>query len=44
MPDEAKLLKAYGELLDNVCLNRGIVGDLDEDEEGHADDYIEFKD
>ena len=44
MPDEARLLKAYGELPNNVRLNEGIAGGLDEDEEGGADDYIEFED
>ncbi|KAG6488895.1 eukaryotic translation initiation factor 1A-like [Zingiber officinale] len=43
MPDEARLLKAYGELPENIRLNEGI-GGLDEDEEGGADDYIKFED
>ncbi|PPD99427.1 hypothetical protein GOBAR_DD03544 [Gossypium barbadense] len=41
MPDEARLLKAYGELPENTRLNEGIV---DEEDEGGADDYIEFED
>jgi len=41
MPDEARLLKAYGELPDNIRLNEGVV---DEDDEGGEDDYIEFGD
>ncbi|KAG6536077.1 hypothetical protein ZIOFF_001119 [Zingiber officinale] len=40
MPDEARLLKAYGELPENIRLNEGI-GGLDEEDEGGADDYIE---
>jgi len=44
-PDEARLLKAYGELPENIRLNEGIAGGLDEDEEGEGgDDYIEFED
>ncbi|XP_042407601.1 eukaryotic translation initiation factor 1A-like [Zingiber officinale] len=43
MPDEARLLKAYGELPENIRLNEGI-GGLDEEDEGGADDYIEFED
>lgn len=44
MPDEARLLKAYGELPENTRLNEGITGGLDEEEEGAGDDYIEFED
>ncbi|KAG6528766.1 hypothetical protein ZIOFF_010951 [Zingiber officinale] len=40
MPDEARLLKAYGELPENIRLNEGIRG-LNEEDEGGADDYIE---
>ncbi|KAG6488893.1 hypothetical protein ZIOFF_050148 [Zingiber officinale] len=40
MPDEARLLKAYGELPENIRLNEGI-GGLDEEDEGGADDYID---
>ncbi|KAG6532388.1 hypothetical protein ZIOFF_006228 [Zingiber officinale] len=40
MPDEAHLLKAYGELPENIRLNEGI-GGLDEEDEGGADDFIE---
>ncbi|OAE30721.1 hypothetical protein AXG93_402s1340 [Marchantia polymorpha subsp. ruderalis] len=43
-PDEARLLKAYGELPDNVRLNEGIAGGMDDDEDGEGDDYIEFED
>jgi translation initiation factor 1A len=43
-PDEARLLKAYGELPDNVRLNEGIAGGMDEEEDGGGDDYIEFED
>ncbi|XP_042460393.1 eukaryotic translation initiation factor 1A-like [Zingiber officinale] len=43
MPDEARLLKAYGELPENIRLNEGIRG-LNEEDEGGADDYIEFED
>ncbi|XP_042455094.1 eukaryotic translation initiation factor 1A-like [Zingiber officinale] len=43
MPDEAHLLKAYGELPENIRLNEGI-GGLDEEDEGGADDFIEFED
>ncbi|CAA7023082.1 unnamed protein product [Microthlaspi erraticum] len=45
MPDEARLLKAYGELPDNVRLNEGIAGGVDEEDEGGVvDDYLEFGD
>lgn len=46
MPDEARLLKAYGELPDNVRLNEGIAGGVDEEDEGGGvvDDYLEFGD
>lgn len=44
MPDEARLLKAYGELPENTRLNEGIAGGLDEEEDGHDDDYVEFED
>ncbi|KAG6395037.1 hypothetical protein SASPL_145628 [Salvia splendens] len=44
MPDEARLLKAYGELPENTRLNEGIAGGLDEEEDGPGDDYIEFED
>lgn len=43
MPDEARLLKAYGELPENTRLNEGIVN-LDEEEDGVADEYLEFED
>ncbi|KAL0001569.1 hypothetical protein SO802_015350 [Lithocarpus litseifolius] len=41
MPDEARLLKAYGELPENTRLNDGII---DDEEDGGGDDYIEFED
>ncbi|CAN4099502.1 unnamed protein product [Withania somnifera] len=44
MPDEARLLKAYGELPENIRLNEGVVGGLDEDDERIGDDYVEFED
>ncbi|KAJ6973358.1 hypothetical protein NC653_033634 [Populus alba x Populus x berolinensis] len=44
MPDEARLLKAYGELPENTRLNEGIAGGLDEEDDGAGDDYIEFED
>ncbi|KAK4748265.1 hypothetical protein SAY87_014851 [Trapa incisa] len=44
MNDEARLLKAYGELPENTRLNEGIVGGLDKEDEGPNDDYIEFDD
>ncbi|KAG6423231.1 hypothetical protein SASPL_113620 [Salvia splendens] len=44
MPDEARLLKAYGELPENTRLNEGIAGGLDEEDDGPGDDYIEFED
>lgn len=44
MPDEARLLKAYGELPENTRLNEGIAGGLDEEDDGGVDDYIEFED
>lgn len=44
MPDEARLLKAYGELPENTRLNEGIAGGIDEEDDGPGDDYIEFED
>ncbi|PHT48399.1 hypothetical protein CQW23_12607 [Capsicum baccatum] len=44
MPDEARLLKAYGELPENTRLNEGIANGLDEEDDNCADDYIEFED
>ncbi|KAF5459476.1 hypothetical protein F2P56_023417 [Juglans regia] len=41
MPDEARLLKAYGELPENTRLNEGII---DDEDDGGGDDYIEFED
>ena len=43
MNDEARLLKAYGELPDTLRLNDGV--DVDGPEEGEGDsDYIQFED
>lgn len=43
MNDEARLLKAYGELPDTLRLNEGV--DVDGPEEGEGDsDYIQFED
>ncbi|KAK4748264.1 hypothetical protein SAY87_014850 [Trapa incisa] len=44
MPDEARLLKAYGELPQNTRINEGVVGGLDEENEGPNNDYIQFED
>ncbi|KAL7176347.1 hypothetical protein ACSBR2_029812 [Camellia fascicularis] len=44
MLDEARLLKAYGELSETTCLNEGIAGGLDKKNDGASDDYIEFED
>ena len=44
MPDEARLLKAYGELPDTTRLNEGIGAGLDEEDDATANDYIEFED
>ncbi|KAF3630317.1 Eukaryotic translation initiation factor 1A, X-chromosomal [Capsicum annuum] len=44
MPDEARLLKAYGELPENIRLNEGVANVLDEEDERDVDDYIEFED
>ncbi|KAK9222593.1 hypothetical protein WN944_011029 [Citrus x changshan-huyou] len=44
MPDEARLLKAYGELPESTRLNEGIAGGLDEEDDGADNDYIEFED
>ncbi|KAI3456869.1 hypothetical protein Pfo_013532 [Paulownia fortunei] len=44
MPDEARLLKAYGELPRNLKLNEGIAGDMEDEDEGTADSYLEFGD
>uniref|UniRef100_A0A0E0NDG2 S1-like domain-containing protein n=1 Tax=Oryza rufipogon TaxID=4529 RepID=A0A0E0NDG2_ORYRU len=41
MNDEARLLKAYGEIPDHVRLNEGVV---DEDDAAAHDDYIQFED
>ncbi|KDP28098.1 hypothetical protein JCGZ_13869 [Jatropha curcas] len=38
LPDEARLLKAYGELSDNVKLNAGI----DDEDADAGDDYFKF--
>ena len=43
MPDEARLLKAYGELPENVRLNES-VNVLDEEDDAPEDDYVEFED
>ncbi|KAH9604153.1 hypothetical protein KSS87_010493 [Heliosperma pusillum] len=43
MPDEARLLKAYDELPDNIRLNEGIATMEDDDDEG-GQDYIQFED
>lgn len=43
-PDEARLLKAYSELPENVRLNEGIAGGMDDEEDGGGDDYVEFED
>ncbi|KAJ6827158.1 uncharacterized protein M6B38_367925 [Iris pallida] len=42
--DEAKLLKAHGELPENIRLNKGIDGRIDKKDEGAGDDYIKFED
>ncbi|KAJ8444745.1 hypothetical protein Cgig2_030419 [Carnegiea gigantea] len=42
MPDEARLLKAYGELPDNIRLNEGL--NVEDEDDGGVDDYIEFED
>eukprot|EP00245_Coleochaete_scutata_P002402 TRINITY_DN1312_c0_g2_i1.p1 TRINITY_DN1312_c0_g2~~TRINITY_DN1312_c0_g2_i1.p1 ORF type:complete len:145 (-),score=54.09 TRINITY_DN1312_c0_g2_i1:772-1206(-) len=42
-PDEARSLKVYGELPENVRLNEGVAGAIDEDDEG-GDDFIDFED
>ncbi|KAL6961287.1 Eukaryotic translation initiation factor 1A, X-chromosomal [Sarracenia purpurea var. burkii] len=44
MPGEARLLKAYDKLSKNTRLNEGIAGDLDEEDKGVGDNYIEFED
>ncbi|XP_010488695.1 PREDICTED: eukaryotic translation initiation factor 1A-like [Camelina sativa] len=44
MSDEARLLKAYGELPDNTRLNEGIVGDFEDDPQNEVDDFVEFED
>ncbi|MED6220656.1 hypothetical protein PIB30_046938 [Stylosanthes scabra] len=44
MADEARLLKAYGELPDTTRINETIGGGLDDDDDQHGDDYIEFED
>ncbi|TXG66805.1 hypothetical protein EZV62_008080 [Acer yangbiense] len=44
VPDEARLLNAYGELPENTRLNEGIAGGLYEEDEGAGNDYIEFED
>ncbi|CAN6820942.1 unnamed protein product [Brassica oleracea] len=44
MSDEARLLKAYGELPENTRLNEGIVGDLEEDDDNDAEEFVHFED
>lgn len=44
MPDEARLLKAYGELPESTRLNEGIAGGIDDEDDGGGDDYLEFED
>jgi translation initiation factor 1A len=41
MPDEARLLKAYGELPEHIRFNEGVVLDEDDDD---TNNYIEFED
>ncbi|PWA64929.1 Nucleic acid-binding, OB-fold [Artemisia annua] len=42
MPDEARLLKAYGELPENIRLNEGIAGGIEDEDDIGGDNYIEF--
>lgn len=42
MNDEARLLKAYGELPENTRLTE--VPQMDEGDDGASDDYVEFED
>nr|GFA27277.1 eukaryotic translation initiation factor 1A [Tanacetum cinerariifolium] len=42
--EKPRLLKAYGELPENIRLNEGIAGGLDEEDDNAVDDYIEFED
>ncbi|KAK7389869.1 hypothetical protein VNO78_25165 [Psophocarpus tetragonolobus] len=44
LPDEARLLKAYGELPDTTRLNEGIAAGLDDEDDASANDYFEFED
>ncbi|XP_050380991.1 eukaryotic translation initiation factor 1A isoform X1 [Argentina anserina] len=44
MPDEARLLKAYGELPEGIRLNEGIGNAIDEEDENDGEDYVEFED
>ncbi|GFP80683.1 hypothetical protein PHJA_000211600 [Phtheirospermum japonicum] len=43
MPNEARLLNAYGELPESTMLNE-VFGGLGDDDDGPGDDYIEFED
>ncbi|RYR02597.1 hypothetical protein Ahy_B06g081395 isoform A [Arachis hypogaea] len=44
MADEARLLKAYGELPDTTRLNETVGGGLEDDDDQIGDDYVEFED
>ncbi|PON81825.1 Translation initiation factor 1A (eIF-1A) [Trema orientale] len=42
MPDEARLLKAYGELPESTRLNEGVAGGLDDEDVGEGNGYFDF--
>lgn len=44
LPDEARNLKAYKELPENIRLNEGVAGDMEDDGEEADDDYVDFED
>jgi len=43
LPDEARNLKAYKELPENIRLNEGVAGDMEDDGEEADDDFVDFE-
>ncbi|CAI9764167.1 unnamed protein product [Fraxinus pennsylvanica] len=41
--NQARLLKAYGELPENMSINVGIAGGLDKEDDGAGYDYFDFQ-
>lgn len=46
LPEEARKLKTYGELPENIRLNEGIAGGIEDDDEDNGDhgNYVDFED